>query len=119
MHPLYKTKFGNYNSWWNNRQLVEAAEVRTLKEAFEYVYDRNEGHDLFYFIDGSVVEGYVQEILDDEILMTSGGPFGDPDDVFPIPFDQVDLDLLIYWPKDGHPVRVDFTFTDNSEPSGR
>jgi hypothetical protein len=111
----YVTKFGNWNGWWDNLQLVEQVTVCSQREAVEYVAFHNGGHDLYYQVSASPMEGYLQEILDDRLTIISAGPLA-TDDLFEITFDNIDWDLIIYWPGEDPPVRVDFTF-DPEAPS--
>jgi len=105
----YVTEFGNWNAWWDKLQLVESVTVRSKREAIEYVKSHNDGHDLYYRISSSAFEGYLQEIHDDRLVIISAGPLAS-DEPFEILYSTIDWDLLIYWPKEGPPTRVDFTF---------
>lgn len=109
MKQRYVTKSGNWNEWWDKHQLIERVTVRSYREAIQYVADRNDGHDVYFGISRKTNEGYLQTTLDDRLVMFSAGPLssGEPYDVL---YAEIDWDLLIYWPHDGPPVRVDLTF---------
>ncbi len=55
MNQRYVTKYGNWNGWWNNHQLVETVTVHSQSDAIQYLADRNSGHDLYYTTIGEPV----------------------------------------------------------------
>ena len=74
-------------------------ETDALREHLERFSELGERH-LFRFRDGRSFEGWVVEVGEEDLLVTSAGP-GASEDEFPIPFVDIDPTTLAYVDKSG------------------
>ncbi len=70
-----------------------------LREHLERFSELGERH-LFQFRDGRSFEGWVVEVGEEDLLVSSAGP-GASDEEFPIPFTDIDPTTLAYVDKAG------------------
>jgi hypothetical protein len=71
-----------------------SAELRTARDLLERLSNHGDRH-LFRFRDGRPFDGWVLEVGESQVLVSSAGPLGS-DEPFPIDLDQIDLGTLQY-----------------------
>jgi hypothetical protein len=72
----------------------DSPELRTARDLLERLSNHGDRH-LFRYRDGRPFEGWVLEVGESQVLVTSAGPLAS-DEPFPIDLDQIDLGTLQY-----------------------
>jgi hypothetical protein len=72
----------------------ESAGLRTARDLMERLSNHGDRH-LFRFRDGRPFEGWVLEVGESEVLVTSAGPLA-TDEPYPIGLEEIDLGTLHY-----------------------
>jgi hypothetical protein len=90
----------------------EKKETDALREHLERFSELGERH-LFRFRDGRPFEGWVVEVGEDDLLVTSAGP-GASEDEFPVPLADIDPSSLAYVDSSG--ARIPFVPVRAPEP---
>ena len=78
---------------------TDKKDTDALREHLERFSELGERH-LFQFRDGRSFEGWVVEVGEEDLLVSSAGP-GASDEEFPIPFTDIDPTTLAYVDKAG------------------
>jgi hypothetical protein len=73
---------------------TDTKDTDALREHLERYSELGERH-LFRFRDGRHFEGWVVEVGEEDLLVTSAGP-GASEEEIPIPFTEIDLSTLAY-----------------------
>ena len=74
--------------------MQESAALRTARDLMERLSNHGDRH-LFRFRDGRPFEGWVLEVGESQVLVTSAGPLAS-DDPYAIDLEEIDLGTLQY-----------------------